>query len=133
MLEKNRKFFTRDPKQLSQEIDLSIELKDIKRSQDLHQQLRMSWFERGIFVLIFIAMVAFLSTLIVMQRTESESIPDMLYYILYASLGFLMFSLVMVLEMIWSKLAVIRRLYLILENNITKLEKELKNIESKKE
>ena len=117
----NEPHYPRDPKVLSRELSLVIELKDIKRNQELHEQLQDRWWDRFLLLLLFSSTIGFLLTLLTLKLAPRAAETQIIHYILYAAFLVMMVALVGVLEALLSKLQTLRRMVLLLEDNQHKM------------
>lgn len=124
VLEKDPRRLSRDPGELIRDIDLSLELKDITRAQRLQERLRASWWERLLVVGMFASVVSFLLTTIMLHGTEAMHHPRIVI-LNYLSFGAMMVTLVAVLENLLSKIATMRKMLFLMDEELNELKKAL--------
>ena len=126
MLENNDRPLPRDPQALLRDFSVSIQLKDIKRLQKLHERLAPRWWEHGFLALLFLSTASFLVTLITVRFSGVEQARPALDYILYVSFGLMMISLIAVLEFLLAKVTALRLLYQLLTRELAAAQEQLK-------
>ena len=127
MLENNDRPLPRDPQALLRDFSVSIQLKDIKRLQKLHERLAPRWWEHGFLALLFLSTASFLVTLITVRFSGVEQARPALDYILYVSFGLMMISLIAVLEFLLAKVTALRLLYQLLTRELAAAQEQLKS------
>jgi hypothetical protein len=132
MLDENQPHPPRDRETLVRDVSVSLQLKDIKRDQELKEQAAARWWERGVVTLLFLSTVGFLTTLIAINFAPVEKTPLIFKYVLYITFGVMMVSLIGLLEILLAKLAALRRLYTLLRGEVGALQRRLQEQEKAK-
>ena len=125
MLDENQPNPPRDPEALVRDVQVSLQLKDIKRDQTLGERASAHWWERGIITVLFLSTVGFLTTLITINFAPQEQIPTLFKYILYVTFGVMMVALIALLELVLAKLAAVRRIFTLLRGEVGELQRRL--------
>ena len=115
------------------DLSVSIQLKDIKRLQKLHERLAPRWWEHGFLALLFLSTTSFLVTLITVRFSGVEQARPALDYILYVSFGLMIISLIAVLEFLLAKVRTLRQIYEMFHQDLSQLEQQVASFQQKKD
>jgi hypothetical protein len=100
----------RDKDSLLREVDASIRIKDIRTLDRLRDTARVRWWESGLILLLFASGLGFLTSVVFLMTTQSDKArlwleKSTLFWFLP-----LVFSIILTLEIILTKIAAMRRL-----------------------
>jgi len=100
----------RDKDSLIREVDASIKIKDIRTLDRLREMARVRWWESGLILMLFASGLGFLTSVVFLMSTHSDKArvwleKSTLFWFLP-----LVFSIILTLEIILTKIAAMRRL-----------------------